>query len=86
MWDLLRFLLFPASAAIVSGVILSKPAFKAVHPIVVFIYCTTSTAIHLKTSLAIIVRCFEWLYLVTFFASVRDRQAILRYSAHGPTT
>ena len=78
MWDLPRFLLFPANAAIASGVILSKTAFKAVHPIDVFSCCTIPTAIDLKTSHEFIVSCFEWLYQVTFFANVRDCQAILR--------
>ena len=85
MWDLLRFLPSPANTAIASVVILSKPAFKAVHPIIVFSRCTTSTAIHLKSGHQFIVSCFEWICVVIFFATVRDRQAILRYSAHGPT-
>ena len=78
MWNLLRFLLFPANGAIANGVILSKPAFKAMHPVIVFNYCTTSSAIHLKTVYEFILSCFEWLYRVTFFASVQDRQAIPR--------
>ena len=52
---------------------------------VVFCCCTTSTATHLKPSHEFNVGCFGWLYTGEFLASVRDRQAIPRYSAHSPT-
>ena len=65
-WDVLRFLLFSANGAIASGVIFSTPAFKAMHPIIAFRCCTTSTAIHLKTSHEFIVSCFEWIVKPSF--------------------
>ena len=74
-WNVLRFLLFRPNAAIASVAIFFNPAFRAMHPIVVFSCCTTSTTTHLNIHPILIMSHFEWLYQVPFSASVRDRQS-----------